>query len=91
MDKDIQELISRGAITGEINAKAIENGMITMAQDGVLKVLEGETTLEEVERATELWFVSLTPALSLIKGEDVRRTGEGGEGQSKTCEIILPD
>ncbi|HLD34488.1 MAG TPA: ATPase, T2SS/T4P/T4SS family, partial [Patescibacteria group bacterium] len=54
MDKDIQELISRGAITGEINDKAIENGMITMAQDGVLKVLEGETTLEEVERATEL-------------------------------------
>jgi type IV pilus assembly protein PilB len=54
MDKDIQELISRGAITGEINAKAIENGMITMSQDGVLKVLEGETTLEEVERATEL-------------------------------------
>jgi type IV pilus assembly protein PilB len=54
MDKDIQELIGRGAITGEINAKAIENGMLTMAQDGVLKVLEGETTLEEVERATEL-------------------------------------
>jgi len=54
MDKYIQELISRGAITGEINTKAIENGMITMAQDGVLKVLEGETTLEEVERATEL-------------------------------------
>jgi len=54
MDKDIQELIGRGAITSEINAKAVENGMITMAQDGVLKILEGETTLEEVERATEL-------------------------------------
>jgi type IV pilus assembly protein PilB len=54
MDKDIQELIGRGAITSEINAKAIENGMLTMAQDGVLKILEGETTLEEVERATEL-------------------------------------
>jgi type IV pilus assembly protein PilB len=54
IDKDIQGLISRGAITGEINDKAIENGMITLAQDGILKVLEGETTLAEVERATEL-------------------------------------
>lgn len=54
MDKDIQALVGRGAITSEINAKAVENGMITMAQDGVLKVLEGETTLEEVERATGL-------------------------------------
>jgi type IV pilus assembly protein PilB len=54
MDKDIQELIGRGAITSEINDKAVENGMLTMAQDGILKVLEGETTLEEVERATEL-------------------------------------
>ena len=52
--KEIQELISRQAITGELQEKAIELGMITMAQDGVLKVLEGTTTLEEVERVTDL-------------------------------------
>lgn len=54
INKDIQELIDHGALTSEINNKAIENGMITMSQDGILKVLEGETTLAEVERATEL-------------------------------------
>lgn len=54
IDRDIQELINRGAITSELQDKAVENGMITMAQDGILKVLEGETTLEEVERVTDL-------------------------------------
>lgn len=54
IDKDIQALITQGAITPELQAKAIENGMITMAQDGILKVLEGETTIEEVERVTDL-------------------------------------
>jgi type IV pilus assembly protein PilB len=54
VDRDIQELISRAAITSEIHAKAVENGMITMEQDGVLKVLEGETTLEEIERVTNI-------------------------------------
>ena len=53
VDKDIQMLISQGAITPELQAKAIENGMISMAQDGILKVLEGETTIEEVERVTD--------------------------------------
>jgi type IV pilus assembly protein PilB len=54
VDRDIQKLIDQQAITSELNDKAIENGMITMVQDGILKVLEGETSLEEVERTTEL-------------------------------------
>jgi len=54
ISKEIQELISRGAITSELQEKAVELGMITMAQDGILKVLEGTTTLEEVERVTDL-------------------------------------
>ncbi len=54
IDKDIQALIMQGAITSELQAKAVENGMITMAQDGILKVIEGETTIEEVERVTDL-------------------------------------
>ncbi len=52
--REIQELITRGAITGELEEKAVELGMLTMAQDGALKVLEGETSLEEVERVTDL-------------------------------------
>lgn len=50
IDREIEELISRNSLSSEIEDKAVENGMITMAQDGMLKVLEGETSLEEVER-----------------------------------------
>ena len=52
VDKNIEELISQNAISSRVKEKAIENGMLTMKQDGVLKVLEGKTTLEEVERVT---------------------------------------
>lgn len=53
VDRDIEELIAMNALSSQIRDKAVENGMITMAQDGILKVLEGETTLEEVERVVE--------------------------------------
>lgn len=36
--------------TDALEEKAVEEGMVTMLQDGVLKVLAGETTLEEVYR-----------------------------------------
>ena len=36
----------------EILALALEAGMITMLQDGILKSLEGITSLEEVQRVT---------------------------------------
>jgi type IV pilus assembly protein PilB len=50
VDREIEELITQGASSSQIRDKALENGMISMEQDGILKVLEGETTLEEVER-----------------------------------------
>lgn len=53
VDKEIKEMIFQNAFSTQICDKAIEKGMLTMAQDGMLKVLEGETTLEEVERVTE--------------------------------------
>jgi len=52
VDREIRELISQNALSMQIRDKAIANGMITMAQDGILKVLEGETTMEEVRRVT---------------------------------------
>jgi type II secretory ATPase GspE/PulE/Tfp pilus assembly ATPase PilB-like protein len=51
--KEIEELITRGPTTSEVEDLAIKQGMLTMAQDGILKVLEGITTMEEVERVTE--------------------------------------
>ena len=48
--EDIQNLIVKRATSAEIQKKAIEQGMITMRQDGYLKALAGMTTLEEVNR-----------------------------------------
>lgn len=50
--EEIRELIVKRATSGEIQRKAVEQGMITMRQDGYLKALQGLTTLEEVNRVT---------------------------------------
>ncbi len=49
---DIQQLIIARSASSEIQRKAVEQGMITMRQDGYLKALAGLTTLEEVNRVT---------------------------------------
>ncbi|MCA1767293.1 MAG: hypothetical protein LC639_03585, partial [Idiomarina sp.] len=41
---------TQGVTTEKLEAAAIASGMRTMLQDGVLKVLAGETTVEEVYR-----------------------------------------
>ncbi|MDB5181593.1 MAG: ral secretion pathway protein type secretion system ATPase, partial [Candidatus Saccharibacteria bacterium] len=53
MTPGVQQLLRLppGQVTTDmLEAKAIEEGMLTMLQDGVLKALRGETTLEEVFR-----------------------------------------
>jgi type II secretory ATPase GspE/PulE/Tfp pilus assembly ATPase PilB-like protein len=43
-----------GNVTAQdIETEAKENGMITMTQDGFLKLLEGITTIEEVLRVSK--------------------------------------
>ena len=54
MDDDLRELIAHGALAPDIKRKAVENGMLTMEQDSILKVLEGITTMEEAKRVTTL-------------------------------------
>ncbi|MCS7253899.1 MAG: type II secretion system ATPase GspE [Armatimonadetes bacterium] len=54
MDEAIRELVLRKAPAGEIRQVAIEHGMHTLLQDGLRKVLLGITTIEEVERVTQL-------------------------------------
>ncbi len=49
---EIQQLIVARATSSVIQRKAVEQGMITMRQDGYLKALTGITTLEEVNRVT---------------------------------------
>ena len=52
MTGEIGTLMQKGKVTTaqEIEAAAIKSGMRTMLQDGILKVIAGETTLEEVYR-----------------------------------------
>lgn len=50
MSDDIKQLTNEGASASKILQQAIENGMITMLQDGVLKTFKGITSLEEIYR-----------------------------------------
>lgn len=50
MSDTISKMVMEKASTRELHQKAVEEGMITMAQDGFMKALEGITTVEEVLR-----------------------------------------
>lgn len=50
INDEIRQLTIDQAPSFKIMQQAIESGMITMLQDGVLRVLEGETSLEEIYR-----------------------------------------
>ncbi len=50
MNGAIEKLLLTRATTSAISAQAQADGMITMQQDGILKALNGVTTLEEVAR-----------------------------------------
>lgn len=50
VDEDIQKMIVSHATASEIMRLARSKGTITMRQDGILKVLSGITTIEEVNR-----------------------------------------
>lgn len=52
MTEDLQNLINQGASTDRIKEKAVEEGMITLLAYSLNLVVEGYTTLEEIERVT---------------------------------------
>ena len=49
----INKLISQQATTEQIEAQAIEDGMITMLEDGFIKAKTGITTISEILRVTK--------------------------------------
>ena len=53
-DTGIDELVSRRATTREISKAAHAKGFRTLADDGIRRVLEGVTSLEEVSRVVDL-------------------------------------
>ena len=50
MSDELEKLLTHRATSGQIEAQARAEGMLTMQEDGYLKALTGFTTLEEVER-----------------------------------------
>jgi general secretion pathway protein E len=52
MTDELRRLVMAHAQSREIEEKAIEEGMLTMLDDGLQKVVDGDTTIEEVLRVT---------------------------------------
>jgi len=52
VDDEMENFILTSPSISSLRKKVIEKGMVTMKQDGLIKVLEGITTIEEVERVT---------------------------------------
>jgi len=53
MNDELRRAVMRHAGMGELEQIARQSGMRTMYEDGILKALAGETTIEEVLRVTE--------------------------------------
>ena len=53
MKGEVEEMILREEEMMAIEEAAMQKGMTTIAQDAYLKVIEGVTTIEEVERISE--------------------------------------
>jgi type IV pilus assembly protein PilB len=52
MIEEMRSLVMTHATTDEIRKRAIEAGMVTLRQGGLVKVRQGKTTIEEVLRVT---------------------------------------
>jgi len=52
VDEEIEKLILTSPSISALRKKAEKKGMTSMRQDGFIKVLEGTTTIEEIERIT---------------------------------------
>jgi type II secretory ATPase GspE/PulE/Tfp pilus assembly ATPase PilB-like protein len=54
VDAEIDEMIARGATPREILRLAVERGFHTLAEDGIRRVLDGSTALDELMRVVDL-------------------------------------
>ena len=52
ISESLKELVLVGASSQELRRRAIEEGMVTLRQSGILKIRAGMTTMEEVLRET---------------------------------------
>ena len=54
MDADVDELVARRSTAREIRQLALARGFATLADDGVRRVLDGSTSIDEVARVVDL-------------------------------------
>ncbi len=52
LSPELRRLILRGGSTAEIQKQAVDDGMLTLRMDGIVKIKKGITTLEEVVKET---------------------------------------
>jgi len=50
--KKMEKFILKNPSIAAFREKAIKKGMVTIYQDGLIKALQGATTIEEVERVS---------------------------------------
>ncbi len=98
MDDKLKQLTMESAPSFKILQQAIENGMVTMLQDGILKAMDGITSLEEVYRVVgnfdyvdELYDIAISQTIGRgikIKVEDLNLAKEMIKDPSKLAETI---
>lgn len=54
VDTEFDELVAHNATAKEMREYAIQSGFVTMADEGIRRILAGETTLEELSRVVDL-------------------------------------
>ncbi|MDD4203267.1 MAG: ATPase, T2SS/T4P/T4SS family [Candidatus Omnitrophica bacterium] len=74
IDPDIKELIQQNASVDKIEKKAIENGMASMVENGIRKVLDGVTTIDEIMNVLAVIVTKQSGRLS-VNGVGVRSGG----------------
>lgn len=83
-DDELKDKILQGVATGQLYAYARSKGMLSMGEDGVLKVLRGLTTLEEIERVTDI--SAAVTRNKIESGKHVNPTPERSEGAIEQTE-----
>jgi len=54
MDDELGEFLRDNPNESDIAKRALKQGYLNMAQDGIVKALAGETTLDEVFRTVDI-------------------------------------
>lgn len=98
MNDKIKQLTIDAAPSFKILQQAIEDGMVTMLQDGILKVLDGVTSLEEVYRVVgsfnyvnELYDIVISQTIGRgvkLSEEDLSQARELGSDLKRVDEKV---